>query len=296
MVVPNFVRQALRGHPLAVFGDGTQTRCFTYVTDVVGQLIALAEEPRAVGEVWNVGQRPRGGHDPRAGAPGRPAHRLEERDRARALRPRLRGGLRGHAAAGARPLEAARAHRVRAEGAARRDPRPRRRLLHLRRHAACEAGRVPPDVRGGGGAVVVRRPAGDRDRSARAGPATASSRSGPGCSTPAAAPASTCWRSPGWAGRWGSTSRRRRSPSAGSGGSGRCGRASSPFPSRAPLRRRHLVRRALPRLGDRRPRGGRRDGARRAPGRRAARPRPGAAGPVGGPRRRGPVAPPLHAR
>jgi len=55
MVVPNFVRQALRGHPLAVFGDGTQTRCFTYVTDVVGQLIALAEEPRAVGEVWNVG-------------------------------------------------------------------------------------------------------------------------------------------------------------------------------------------------------------------------------------------------
>jgi UDP-glucose 4-epimerase len=55
MVVPNFVKQALLGHPLAVFGDGTQTRCFTYVTDVVGQLIALAEEPRAVGEVWNVG-------------------------------------------------------------------------------------------------------------------------------------------------------------------------------------------------------------------------------------------------
>jgi UDP-glucose 4-epimerase len=55
MVVPNFVRQALRGHPLAVFGDGTQTRCFTYVSDVVGQLIALAEEPRAVGEVWNIG-------------------------------------------------------------------------------------------------------------------------------------------------------------------------------------------------------------------------------------------------
>jgi len=55
MVVPSFVKQALRGHPLAVYGDGTQTRCFTYVTDVVGQLIALAEEPRAVGEVWNVG-------------------------------------------------------------------------------------------------------------------------------------------------------------------------------------------------------------------------------------------------
>jgi UDP-glucose 4-epimerase len=55
MVVPNFVKQALGGHPLAVFGDGTQTRSFTYVTDVVGQLIALAEEPRAVGEVFNVG-------------------------------------------------------------------------------------------------------------------------------------------------------------------------------------------------------------------------------------------------
>lgn len=55
MVVPNFVKQALLGHPLTVFGDGAQTRCFTYVTDVVGQLVALAEEPRAVGEVFNVG-------------------------------------------------------------------------------------------------------------------------------------------------------------------------------------------------------------------------------------------------
>ena len=55
MVIPNFVKQALLGHPITVYGDGTQTRCFTYVTDVVGQLVALAEEPRAVGEVWNVG-------------------------------------------------------------------------------------------------------------------------------------------------------------------------------------------------------------------------------------------------
>jgi UDP-glucose 4-epimerase len=55
MVIPNFVKQALLGNPLSVYGDGTQTRCFTYVTDVVGQLVALAEEPRAVGEVWNVG-------------------------------------------------------------------------------------------------------------------------------------------------------------------------------------------------------------------------------------------------
>jgi len=55
MVIPSFVKQALLGHPLTVFGDGTQTRCFTYVTDVVSQLIALAEEPRAVGQVFNVG-------------------------------------------------------------------------------------------------------------------------------------------------------------------------------------------------------------------------------------------------
>jgi UDP-glucose 4-epimerase len=55
MVIPNFVKQAVLGHPLTVHGDGTQTRCFTFVTDVVGQLVALAEDPRAVGEVFNVG-------------------------------------------------------------------------------------------------------------------------------------------------------------------------------------------------------------------------------------------------
>ena len=55
MVIPNFVKQALLDHPITVFGDGTQTRCFTYVSDVVGQLAALASEPGAVGEVFNVG-------------------------------------------------------------------------------------------------------------------------------------------------------------------------------------------------------------------------------------------------
>ncbi len=55
MVIPSFVKQALLGHPLTVYGDGTQTRCFSYVSDVISQLMALAEEPRAVGEVWNVG-------------------------------------------------------------------------------------------------------------------------------------------------------------------------------------------------------------------------------------------------
>jgi UDP-glucose 4-epimerase len=55
MVVPNFVRQALVGEPITVHGDGTQTRSFTYVGDVVRGLIALLHEPRAVGQVVNIG-------------------------------------------------------------------------------------------------------------------------------------------------------------------------------------------------------------------------------------------------
>ncbi len=55
MVVPNFVKQALLGHPLTVFGDGTQSRCFTYVSDVVGALIGLADHEAAVGQVFNIG-------------------------------------------------------------------------------------------------------------------------------------------------------------------------------------------------------------------------------------------------
>jgi UDP-glucose 4-epimerase len=57
MVLPTFVRQALAGEPLTVFGDGTQSRSFTYVGDVVDALVALASEPRAVGEVFNIGNR-----------------------------------------------------------------------------------------------------------------------------------------------------------------------------------------------------------------------------------------------
>jgi UDP-glucose 4-epimerase len=55
MVIPNFVKQALLGHPITVFGDGSQSRCFTYVSDVVGQLVALADRSDAVGEVLNIG-------------------------------------------------------------------------------------------------------------------------------------------------------------------------------------------------------------------------------------------------
>jgi UDP-glucose 4-epimerase len=55
MVIPNFVRQALTNAPITVHGDGTQTRSFTYVGDVVSGLVALAGEPRAVGQVFNIG-------------------------------------------------------------------------------------------------------------------------------------------------------------------------------------------------------------------------------------------------
>ena len=55
MVLPTFVRQALAGHPITVFGDGTQSRSFTYVGDVVGALIRLAGDKRAIGEVFNIG-------------------------------------------------------------------------------------------------------------------------------------------------------------------------------------------------------------------------------------------------
>jgi UDP-glucose 4-epimerase len=55
MVLPTFVRQALAGNPITVFGDGNQSRSFTYVGDVVEALVTLAQEPRAIGEVFNIG-------------------------------------------------------------------------------------------------------------------------------------------------------------------------------------------------------------------------------------------------
>jgi len=55
MVVPRFVAQALAGEPITVYGDGTQSRSFTFVGDVVRALLALVDEPRAVGEVFNIG-------------------------------------------------------------------------------------------------------------------------------------------------------------------------------------------------------------------------------------------------
>ena len=55
MVIPTFVKQALSGKPITVFGDGRQSRCFTHVEDVVRALIGLIQEERAYGEVFNLG-------------------------------------------------------------------------------------------------------------------------------------------------------------------------------------------------------------------------------------------------
>jgi UDP-glucose 4-epimerase len=55
MVIPTLVRQALQQRPITVFGDGTQQRSFTDVSDVIGALVSLGEEPAAVGNVYNIG-------------------------------------------------------------------------------------------------------------------------------------------------------------------------------------------------------------------------------------------------
>ena len=55
MVIPRFVRQALRGEPITVYGDGRQSRCFCDVRDVIGAIVGLAAHPQAPGRVFNVG-------------------------------------------------------------------------------------------------------------------------------------------------------------------------------------------------------------------------------------------------
>ncbi|MDB4914598.1 MAG: nucleoside-diphosphate-sugar epimerase [Gemmatimonadetes bacterium] len=55
MVIPTFVKQALAGRPITVYGDGTQSRCFGFVGDVVGALMKLMDEQAAIGQVFNIG-------------------------------------------------------------------------------------------------------------------------------------------------------------------------------------------------------------------------------------------------
>src|SRR5207247_8509393 len=55
MVLPRFVSQAIEGEDLTVYGDGTQSRCFTHVFDTVDAIVSVADSKRAVGNVFNIG-------------------------------------------------------------------------------------------------------------------------------------------------------------------------------------------------------------------------------------------------
>ncbi|MBN3039026.1 MAG: GDP-mannose 4,6-dehydratase, partial [Candidatus Omnitrophica bacterium] len=57
MVIPRFVNQALKNEPITVFGDGKQSRCFLHVQDAVGVLTKLMENPKTIGQVFNVGSQ-----------------------------------------------------------------------------------------------------------------------------------------------------------------------------------------------------------------------------------------------
>jgi UDP-glucuronate decarboxylase len=54
-VVPNFCIQALQGRPITIYGDGTQTRSFCYVDDLIRGLVALMETPDLTGQIVNLG-------------------------------------------------------------------------------------------------------------------------------------------------------------------------------------------------------------------------------------------------
>lgn len=55
MVVPRLIRQAVLGHPMTVYGDGEQRRCWTYIDDALDGLIALSQSDQTVGEIFNLG-------------------------------------------------------------------------------------------------------------------------------------------------------------------------------------------------------------------------------------------------
>jgi nucleoside-diphosphate-sugar epimerase len=85
MVLPSFVQQALAGQPITVFGDGTQQRSFTYIGDVVGCLLKLVKEPKAIGQVFQHRQR-RGSVHPEAGGARERTNEEQIRDCFRAVR------------------------------------------------------------------------------------------------------------------------------------------------------------------------------------------------------------------
>ncbi|MCD4707195.1 MAG: GDP-mannose 4,6-dehydratase [Candidatus Sabulitectum sp.] len=55
MVLPRFINQALTGQPITVFGNGTQTRCFSLVSEVINCILSLMNTPDAIGKVINIG-------------------------------------------------------------------------------------------------------------------------------------------------------------------------------------------------------------------------------------------------
>jgi UDP-glucose 4-epimerase len=59
MVVPRFVRAALAGAPLEIFGDGNQTRCFCHVSDTIRALVGVMDDGATSGEIFNVGSQER---------------------------------------------------------------------------------------------------------------------------------------------------------------------------------------------------------------------------------------------
>ena len=118
---PALRRARAADEPILVYGDGLQTRCFSSVSDVVRGVLMLADEPRAYGEVFNIGTDG-GGLGRRPGAPDQGADRSTRSSSSSHTRTVYGSPLRGHAAPRARPGEDPRARRLRAAGHARRTP------------------------------------------------------------------------------------------------------------------------------------------------------------------------------
>ena len=57
MVIPRFVKAAIKNEPLKVFGDGSQSRVFCHVDDAIKAILLLAEADKSIGEVFNIGGR-----------------------------------------------------------------------------------------------------------------------------------------------------------------------------------------------------------------------------------------------
>ena len=105
MVVPRFVSQALDGEDITIYGDGTQSRCFTHVKDSIDAMLRLIDCDEAIGRPFNVGSHDRG-DDPGARRGGRADDRERFDDHPHRLRAGLRQRLRGARQAPPRHLTA----------------------------------------------------------------------------------------------------------------------------------------------------------------------------------------------